>query len=676
MASMKPVLPPKLSGQVRGEVTIQITHFSSPDWDQTPDSELVRVLWWGQDHPEEIRIPKSLDSTIIKYDVVTAEKHFRNYLKDAEKLFFEIVCNDERVGFAVVDDLVGIVDLGGLTRTLEVFDNEGEIRGEIDVQLEYQNLESDIDDNRGKHHVDERSHKSAPAYRPPTKRGSVSSRTTSNLSVSSREKGRARSLPTTPLKQKKPHPRQRSMSRERPRVTFSDSDAAPNTFETIPKEPSISKERDLKRVLLRSRARLEATSDLRSKAGMTSSDDNKENQREVVAESVTPKQAKANGLLPSWNLSTSRLRFISTVTQLLVNVHFVSINSKVLKSLQEDAKRPKLVLHSRGNGTFKSLNGTGSSNNPISYFVSFTIPPSTMSTNFCSRKITDSTDIIFNQKHVQTLAFKPELLDSWWTTDLEIKFLTRSMKQRVPTLVGSASIGLKYLLTDSRNSNGDVLRLPIYAGQMFAKEHKLDSEIIGDLHISFLLGRAARSTSGNENARFVSPQRAVRDGDVESEKADEHRSQEEHESSNFENVPLKRFGDAHPVSTMDDASDHLYDSVDDTSEEVTRDMFCFLKISEGRNFALDSKAPKNLYIYCRFMTSTDVVRSQISWNSTRPKFNVAHYVPVRLDKDFLRRCKDNFLVVEVWNHDRKSKIVGVAMVPLQQFYLSFKVTHI
>jgi hypothetical protein len=122
---------------------------------------------------------------------------------------------------------------------------------------------------------------------------------------------------------------------------------------------------------------------------------------------------------------------------------------------------------------------------------------------------------------------------------------------------------------------------------------------------------------------------------------------------------------------MDDASDHVYDSVDDTSEEVTRDVFCFLKISEGRNFALDSKAPKNLYIYYRFMTSTDVVRSQISWNSTRPKFNVAHYVPVRLDRDFLRRCKDNFLVVEVWNHDRKSKIVGVAMVSFAAVLLVF-----
>ena len=71
------VLPPRLTGKVRGRVSIRISHYQSPELEVTgafPKREVVRVLWWGQENPEEIRIPRNLDSAIITYDVVTAEK--------------------------------------------------------------------------------------------------------------------------------------------------------------------------------------------------------------------------------------------------------------------------------------------------------------------------------------------------------------------------------------------------------------------------------------------------------------------------------------------------------------------------------------------------------------------------------------------------------------------------
>ena len=105
-----------------------------------------------------------------------------------------------------------------------------------------------------------------------------------------------------------------------------------------------------------------------------------------------------------------------------------------------------------------------------------------------------------------------------------------------------------------------------------------------------------------------------------------------------------------------------------------RTIFCLLNVTEGRNFTLDKNVPTNLFVSCRFLTSNDSVKSQVSWNTTKPQFHLLHYVPVKIDEDFLARCKDNFLVLEVWNHSRnKDKLVGVAMVPLHQFYLSFKV---
>ena len=50
--------------------------------------------------------------------------------------------------------------------------------------------------------------------------------------------------------------------------------------------------------------------------------------------------------------------------------------------------------------------------------------------------------------------------------------------------------------------------------------------------------------------------------------------------------------------------------------------FCFLRITEGRNFVLDDSRPLNLFISCRFFTSTDAINSAISWNTTRPSFHL------------------------------------------------------
>ena len=64
----------------------------------------------------------------------------------------------------------------------------------------------------------------------------------------------------------------------------------------------------------------------------------------------------------------------------------------------------------------------------------------------------------------------------------------------------------------------------------------------------------------------------------------------------------------------------------------------------------------------------------MAWNSVDPTFNVTHYVPIKLDGEFLSRTKENFLVVEAWNMrtDLDKKLLGIAMISLQQFYLTFK----
>jgi hypothetical protein len=360
---------------------------------------------------------------------------------------------------------------------------------------------------------------------------------------------------------------------------------------------------------------------------------------------VQPIPKKA-GLLPSWNLSTSRLHFLSTVTNVSVEIESVTLNQSVMDLGVDQQRRPRVVLKSRSSA---SATASGRSSDAVSYFVSFAIPPSTAANNYCSRKVSGN-EVAFRQRFVQAVTFKPALLDAWWTSDLEFKVSSRSMKQRVPTPIGEASIGLKYLLTDAKNSDGSVLKLPIYAGQKFLSEHRPASEIVGDLRVSFLLSPGP-SSRGGASYRPVSPQRAVRDGESES-------SEEPHKADRYAFMTADREVEAEktlPPKAILTSRGHkerdlltsravLQERSAVSSGQQPQDIFCLLKVTEGRNFSLDSTKQTSLFLTTRFLNSTDVVKSQVCWNSTRPLFSLMHYVPVRLDSEFLQRCQNNFLV--------------------------------
>ena len=63
--------------------------------------------------------------------------------------------------------------------------------------------------------------------------------------------------------------------------------------------------------------------------------------------------------------------------------------------------------------------------------------------------------------------FDAARLDVWWTCNLEFKVYLRSLNQRTPTLVGTATIGLKHVLMDGGfyKEVGEPLKevkLPVY----------------------------------------------------------------------------------------------------------------------------------------------------------------------------------------------------------------------
>ena len=102
-----------------------------------------------------------------------------------------------------------------------------------------------------------------------------------------------------------------------------------------------------------------------------------------------------------------------------------------------------------------------------------------------------------------------------------------------------------------------------------------------------------------------------------------------------------------------------------------------LIISDGKDFSLKDSSIRNLFISCRFMGSGALLTSQICWDVSKPNFQFRHSIPLELNQDFLENCcKSNFLILEVWSFcDPKDKLVGVATIPLNQFYVAYQVNR-
>ncbi len=250
----------------------------------------------------------------------------------------------------------------------------------------------------------------------------------------------------------------------------------------------------------------------------------------------------------------------------------------------------------------------------------------------------------------------------------------------------------------------------MFAGQKFQSDWELESEIVGDVIISFQLCRIQRSSSTSAAGvarKVVSPQRPVRDGDPEEEgevlgpppRVEIDRSgvgQNDQVVTLRSKNPVERrledSGGEDEVCSIGNEYDSVPASEDGEGGGRRRPLFCMLRVSRGRNFALrdGGSNPSSLFVACRLLSAKEMVKSEVCWNTTNPAFNLRHCVPVKLGLGataFPGRCKDNFLVVEVWNFkdDKKAKkeggsgkrgheIVGVCMLPLQQLYLTFRVS--
>lgn len=224
-------------------------------------------------------------------------------------------------------------------------------------------------------------------------------------------------------------------------------------------------------------------------------------------------------------------------------------------------------------------------------------------------------------------------------------------------------------------------------------DNKLESEIIGDLHISFLLHRGPTSSSESEGKDTfgykISPQRAVRDGDMDDQTTSDPAQDVELSSPSESAIPVNFKSVAVQVekSVDPDDSEHIYDSVHSVSTdsgsldpqsgqstiiipqprqnvgsstskqaESRKSVLVQVTIEEARNLPRvfdTTRGEKTLP--STFVTFTSVHNrhtSSIVAKSSTPswKYQVATTLSTSIFTDPKR-----FFIIKLWHHDSKTK---------------------
>ena len=211
-------------------------------------------------------------------------------------------------------------------------------------------------------------------------------------------------------------------------------------------------------------------------------------QKQLVAEEQEKKLTQPQEPLPTWNLSTRRLKTVAEINQFQVDIKRLTLKPESMDTIL-NFNSDSFLSKTKRLGQKRPLEATKN----LSYFVSYSVPPERSVQSFCgskkARRLKKSVVHFEDAISRHNLKFDTKGLDIWWVSNLVFKVYLRSLNQKTPTLLGTASIGMKHLLMDEEFSEGvKDLKLPVYATESL-KNYAAGkiSEIIGDFTASFSL---------------------------------------------------------------------------------------------------------------------------------------------------------------------------------------------
>uniref|UniRef100_A0A8C5MD99 C2 domain containing 3 centriole elongation regulator n=1 Tax=Leptobrachium leishanense TaxID=445787 RepID=A0A8C5MD99_9ANUR len=296
------------------------------------------------------------------------------------------------------------------------------------------------------------------------------------------------------------------------------------------------------------------------------------------------------------------------------------------------------------------------------FFVEFLFPVSSKSkgdvasaseiTRLVSSKIV-SGYVKFQQRFVFPVLFSGRMIEHWWKTDLIFRIFLREGTQKKPALIGSSSFPLRDVLLSLNLSVSCDLDV-----QCTEPQHEYTG--FGPLKVYLI---TIRGLNINQSLSLTEPEAPTTSNTEPSSPA-----------LSVVRVPAAQIDDP-PRIVPDGPRVPLIQQ--QAAEESGLLLHVVLMVQEGKGLtatASDFSAACNPYLNCKLFSSPDASRSAILWGTANPIFNFTQVAPVSLTNQLLTRLKNNVMIIEVWNKASspgQDKLLGLAKLPLHQFYISF-----
>ncbi|XP_063162068.1 C2 domain-containing protein 3 [Candoia aspera] len=286
----------------------------------------------------------------------------------------------------------------------------------------------------------------------------------------------------------------------------------------------------------------------------------------------------------------------------------------------------------------------------------------------------------FQQRYVFPVHFSGSMITHWWKSHLEFNLFLKKGTQRKAALIGSAALPLQDVL---RSEDLSVSReLPVNEDGVPAQTGplKVSVELAADNRDTKAISAAPRPPVSSTRSHGPISQDAERS-------PSSNKSPQPARQSNCQ-VPV-RTEDPLPTTVERPPQDAGRQSVPlpvsrnllsqmSASEEEGPLLHVVLMVSEGQitlppNAGPDSSC--NLYLICKLFSTEEATRSAVVWGTAQPAFHFSQVTPVSLTSKHLERLKNNVMVIEVWDKvlgPGGDRLLGLAKLPLHQFYISFK----
>ncbi|XP_069825619.1 C2 domain-containing protein 3 isoform X2 [Dendropsophus ebraccatus] len=316
------------------------------------------------------------------------------------------------------------------------------------------------------------------------------------------------------------------------------------------------------------------------------------------------------------------------------------------------------------------------------FFVEFHFPVSSKNkageltvateiTRLVSSKIVNGV-VKFQQRFVFPILFHGPMIQHWWDTGLTFRIFMRKSTQKKPEPLGSAVLSLRNVLRSQDLSVSQ--SLPVRC-----LEKQREQEDVGPLKVSVAIAGDSREFSNlpeKSSVRMADSSASLSRTNMSIMAAEDQSytedSPEQHPEPPSSIPPAKQYVHHHTEPPQAAQTQQVLEA----EEETGLLLHIILMVPEGKDLVCDPEYSSicNPYLNCRLFSTQEATRSAVVWGSNQPSFCFSQVAPVTLTSRLLERMKNNVMIIEVWNKvpdPSTDQLLGLAKLPLHQFYMSF-----